>query len=186
MQLHWILHNLAPSVMRNAAVIRCVASLLVRLPQYIMQNNAAVVMQAPWVKITLRDHPRLEARAIKVRFRTKYGSFTIMQLSLNKKQKSEECRNQRWIYSQMCSFRNVMKALWVEIEATGPLLRCHGKRSTLLWLKLTLAWCAKTADGQINDPTWTFPSCTLIRALLKLQHLYCIGHLFRHPYKKEI
>ena len=65
MQLHWILHNLAASVMHNAAVVKCVVSLLVRLPQYIMHNNAAVVMQALWVKITLRDHPRLEAPAIR-------------------------------------------------------------------------------------------------------------------------
>ena len=29
-----------------------------------------------------------------------------------------------------------MQALWVEIEATGPLLRCHRKRSTLFWFQL--------------------------------------------------
>ena len=68
MQLHVILHNLAASVMHNAAVIKCVVSLLVRLPQYIMHKNAAVVMQALWVKKTLRDHPRLEAPAIKGSF----------------------------------------------------------------------------------------------------------------------
>ena len=61
MQLHWILHNLAASVMQNTAVIKCVVSLLVRLPQYIMHNYATVVMQALLIKKKLRDHPRLEA-----------------------------------------------------------------------------------------------------------------------------
>ena len=30
-----------------------------------LHNNATVVIQALWVKITLQDHPRLEAPAIK-------------------------------------------------------------------------------------------------------------------------
>ena len=68
MQLHWILHNLAASVMHNAAVIKCVVSLLVRLPKYVMHKNDAVVTQALWVNIALRDHPRLEAPAIKGSF----------------------------------------------------------------------------------------------------------------------
>ena len=53
------------SVMHNAAVIKCVVSLLVRLPKYVMHKNDAVVTQALWVNIALRDHPRLEAPAIK-------------------------------------------------------------------------------------------------------------------------